>query len=250
MPPSIPPAVPAAPLVSPPEGQTCQNCGFRGAGRYCQECSQSYATHRISLHELLHEVFHFFTHLDKGFPYTLQQLLRRPGTMQREYLAGQRVRYQKPFSAFVVAATLYALGMYAIKVGVHRLHGVLDEEEGFFRHYFVLLQAAMLPAYALVTWLFFRRSQYNYAEIGVVVLYSLALVLLLILPINALKFAFPHFETGYLELPLLWGYNTLTYFRLFPGTSRWVLLAKSLLINSACFALSRLAADAVVAVLH
>jgi hypothetical protein len=235
--------------LSAPE-HVCQNCGFRGAGHYCPQCGQRYDTHRFTLPHLLHEVFHLFTHVEQGLIYTLKELLLRPGDMQRRYLAGQRTRFQKPFSLFFLACTLTALGQYGIKSLVARWYGVSDDSGDYFRHYFALMQVGLLPLYALITWLFFRRDRYNYAEIAVVVLYSLSLLLNVILLLNALRLIWPHFETRYVELPLVVVYNTWTYLRLFPQASRWGLGAKSLLINSLCFLVSQVAAELVVRVLH
>ncbi|HEX8657504.1 MAG TPA: DUF3667 domain-containing protein [Hymenobacter sp.] len=239
--------------VGPPAAEpnrACLNCGFRGAGRFCQHCGQSHDTHRLTLPHLLHEVLHLFTHVEKGFLYTLKELLVRPGDMQRRYLAGQRTRFQKPFSSFFLACTILALGQYAIKSFIARRYGIQDESEGYFRHYFALTQVLLLPVYSFITWLFFRTSKYNYAEVMVVVLYNLSLVLYGILFINALRLLWPQLAAEYIELPLLLLYNIWTYFRLFPEASRWVLIAKALLINTACYLISHVAADLAVRVLH
>jgi hypothetical protein len=234
-------ALPTADAVS-----TCKNCGFAGAGRFCQQCGQRYDTHRITLPHLLHEVFHFFTHVEAGLLFTLRELVRRPGYMERDYLAGRQVSYQKPFSCFFLACTITALGQFAVRTLVLRWYGISDEgDEHFFRHYFSLLQAALLPLYTLITWAFFRRGRYNYAEVMVVVLYTLSLLLYMTLALNVLRLLWPHFDSRYVELPLVVLYNTLTYLRLYPEESRAAVITKSLLINCACFALAQVAQYAV-----
>lgn len=246
---SSPPRVPAA-VQTAETVQQCQNCGFRGAGRFCPECGQSFDTHRLTLPHLLHEVMHLFTHVEKGFLYTLKELLLRPGYMQQRYLAGQRTRFQKPFSSFFLACTVLALGQYGIKNFVATHYGIQDESEDYFRHYFALMQVLMLPVYSFITWLFFRNAKYNYAEITVLVLYNLSLVLYGVLIINALRLVWPHLESSYIELPALLAYTIWTYFHFFPATSRWVLVAKALLINTTCFFLSHVAGDLAVRILH
>jgi hypothetical protein len=77
------PALGTSTLGSTRPAHHCQNCGYEGAGQFCQEYGQSFSTHRITLLYLLHEVFHLFTHVEKGFLYTLRELLLRPGHMQR-----------------------------------------------------------------------------------------------------------------------------------------------------------------------
>ena len=41
----------------------CKACGTASKGKYCPNCGQIMAVKRLSLHELFHEAFHFFTHL-------------------------------------------------------------------------------------------------------------------------------------------------------------------------------------------
>jgi hypothetical protein len=75
----------------------CQNCGNEGDQKYCPGCGQVLLAERVSMHYLFHEVINTFWHLEKGFLYTLKELAIRPGTMQRKYLSGIRLRYQSRF---------------------------------------------------------------------------------------------------------------------------------------------------------
>jgi hypothetical protein len=103
---------------------------------------------------ILHDVTHTFTHMEMGFLYTLKELAIHPGKMQRRYLAGDRVKHQKPFSMFFISATFTSLAFYWI---AHR--SVLTHEDEarnyFFKNYFVFLQVFLLPfcIYRLVTFL-------------------------------------------------------------------------------------------------
>ncbi len=90
----------------------CKSCGFSGSGNYCCHCGQSFKTKRISIKELLPELFRFFTHIEKGFFYTLKQLIVAPGRMQLTYIEGKRNIHQKPFSMFLMCATITALFRY------------------------------------------------------------------------------------------------------------------------------------------
>lgn len=238
---SITDLLPESAATAPPNsGGLCANCGApaTGAGRYCAACGQRLALPRVTLGHLLHEVFHVFTHVEAGFLYTLKELALRPGLMQRDYFTGQRVRFQKPFSAFFVACTVTALGQFAINSVVARWYGIENSSTDYFRHYFSLLQVVLLPVYALITWLFFRRQRYNYAEIAVVTAYSLSLFLYITLALNLLRLIWPHLDTKYIELPFIVVYNTFTYINLFPTNSSWQLIGKSLVINSVSFAMS------------
>src|ERR1041384_3171395 len=92
----------------------CQNCGIEGSEIYCGQCGQPLEIKRVTAQHLLHEVAHTFWHLEKGFLYTLKELATTPGTMQRKYLSGIRLRYQKPFPLFAISVTIAALALYLI----------------------------------------------------------------------------------------------------------------------------------------
>jgi hypothetical protein len=123
----------------------CKNCSTESDGKYCPNCGQELAIHRVTVPHLLHEIVHTFTHLEKGFLYTLKKLLTDPGRMQRDYLEGFRAYYQKPFSMFFICATISALSLYWI----NRFSGNSAEGQAafdyFLQHYYVLLHIILLP---------------------------------------------------------------------------------------------------------
>jgi hypothetical protein len=216
--------------------QTCPNCKQQGLQKFCSNCGQAYKVKRITLHGLLHDVFHFFTHLDKGFGYTLKQLTVAPGHMQRDYINGNRSRHQKPFSMFFICATVAGLSRYWIHTALLKYYNSGDiNEANFFHEYMVLLQIALLPLVALITYLFFTKSGYNYAEIGVLTLYTVSFFFLIVSVIALLKFIWPELDTAYIELPVLTVYNLLTNINFFNKTPAWLVGLKSLLLTSIIF---------------
>ena len=86
----------------------CQNCGAEGDQKYCPGCGQVLQAERIGMHTLLHEVDTFW-HFEKGFLHTMKEPAINPGTTQRKYLSGIRLRYQKPFSLFAIPSPFCAL---------------------------------------------------------------------------------------------------------------------------------------------
>jgi hypothetical protein len=217
----------------------CLNCGHTTAGRFCAQCGQKLRLGRIALHDLGHELFHFFTHLDGAPWYTIRQLLLRPGTMQREFLDGKRKRYQTPVSALLISATVTGLGMFGIRELAHALHGVVDAEGDVIRRFIGPVQLALLPIFTLITWLTYREAKLNYAEMGVVIIYSLAMLMLLMLPLHLVRLVNPRFEMAFLELPLIVTYSTFTYLNLEPTHSKIKVIVKSIFVNACCYALIR-----------
>lgn len=113
---------------------------------------------------------------EKGFFFTAKELLLRPGTTIRAYLQGERKRYSNPlrFLVFVTAAvTLLTINL--------DLFGQLYDETGawsaeetvlqtqqnvknFIYQYFNIITFLSIPLLAALSYLFFRRKGYNYAE--------------------------------------------------------------------------------------
>jgi hypothetical protein len=227
--------------------QTCKSCGHEGTGRYCSSCGQSFATKRISSKSLLHEVFHFFTHLEKGFGYTLKQLIVAPGIMQREYVEGKRSRHQKPFSMFFICISINAVVRYFIfEILAKYFDTNTLAEADYFHSYQLFLYLVVVPLMSALTWLFFLKEKYNFAEIAVSQLYSFSFILLLVIPIGFLKFIWNDLDTAYIELPLLCVYSVITFTRFFNNANRWLTAVKGLVVILLLFFIVQKAEDIII----
>ena len=217
----------------------CRYCGQPTSGKYCYNCGEKLMVSPITLHTIFHEIFHYFTHLDKGFGYTLKKLVTQPGTMQKAYIDGERSRHQKPFSMFFICGTISGLGYYLVNVAYRKIYGAADyTSEDFFRHYFILLQALLLPLYTLVTWLSFKNQKYTYAETLIMMLYNLAFVFLVLVPIISTKLFFPHYENRIVEVIFLLFYNTITNFHFYKG-NKWLICLQTCLGIGLCYLCSQ-----------
>ena len=222
----------------------CKSCGSSVLENYCGQCGAPSQVKRISMAGLLHDIFHFFTHLDKGIGYTVKMLIKAPGRMQRQYIEGDRARHQKPFSMFFICATIAALGRYWIDQILQKYYNAGSiSEAAFFDKYMVLFMIAFLPFLALLIFVFFYKSGYNYAEIGVFVLYSVAFFLLVASCISLLKFIWKNLDTAHIEFPFLLVYNTITFINFFNKQPRWTVIIKSIVIITGFFLLLQVTED-------
>ena len=222
-----------------PSPPSCKYCSTPGTGVYCSSCGEKLISSRISIGSIFHEVFHFFTHLDHGFPYTLKRLITAPGKMEKEYIEGHRSKYQKPFSMFFLCGTVAALAIYWINLLLLKHFGGGDSDEAIFFHkYWVLLQICMLPFYALITYLFFKSSKLNYGEVMVLELYVFSFLFILLTVIHLFKFPFPHLQTRYIELPLIILYTVITNIYFFSMMKKPVVAVLSVISISINFLLA------------
>ncbi len=94
----------AAPVHEP---RRCLNCGSMVAGKHCPQCGQSGDVHVLSLREVAGDVTHSLLHLDSRVWRTLRLLVRRPGELTREFVAGRHQLYIPPFRLYLAVSVLF-----------------------------------------------------------------------------------------------------------------------------------------------
>jgi len=153
----------------------CKNCGNAFEGKYCNQCGQKYTGGRFTLKDILHNFFHHFTHLDTGIFFLAKELYVKPGIVAKEYIEGKRNKYYNPFQYLII---IVAISMF-ITINFNLLGPSPDPSQlvspdsgirfsanmkSFFYKYFNLVLFLSVPVSALFSWLFFRKSGYNYSE--------------------------------------------------------------------------------------
>ena len=192
----------------------CLNCNtaLQPGQRFCSQCGQQAAIHRFSVPHFLHELFHAFTHTDKGIFHLLKSLATRPGATAREYIGGKRKSYFSPFTFFLIVMGIYVLAdaffiktppatepdqqvLARIPTAEGRQHYTTMLHRGDNVRHFMTKKANIVamvavPLIALISWLFFYRRGYNYAEHltanMMFVVFSNLVFVLLIFPLKAL----------------------------------------------------------------
>ena len=87
----------------------CLNCGhpLELTDRYCSYCSQLNTTKSLALKDFFNEFIGSVITYDSRLRYTLKDLLFRPGTITRNYVDGQRLKYANPFRFFLSVSIIY-----------------------------------------------------------------------------------------------------------------------------------------------
>ncbi len=86
---------------------TCLDCGATVTGAHCPQCGQAAATHVLSMKEVMGDVTHSILHLDSRVWRTLRLLVRQPGELTREFIAGRHQRYLPPFRLYLAISILF-----------------------------------------------------------------------------------------------------------------------------------------------
>lgn len=74
----------------------CLNCQTELHGKFCHECGQQATHQKPTVKEFIHEYMNIAFVWDKHLLKTLWQLVRKPGHLTNEYVAGKFVSYMHP----------------------------------------------------------------------------------------------------------------------------------------------------------
>ena len=138
---------------------------------------------RIDAKYISHEIQHLL-HFDKGFPFTLKELLIRPGKAVREYLRENREKYVKPIVFLVFSAVIYTflIHFFHIEITIFNIKGFgkTAEWQNNLNTEVVnnwvdshLSYSAMIIGFFMALWtkIFFYKKGYNLFEIFVLLAY-------------------------------------------------------------------------------
>jgi Protein of unknown function (DUF3667) len=112
----------------------CLNChtSLSELDRFCPNCGQQNTDGHVSLHDLWHELTHYFTHVDNKIFVTIKDLLI-PGKLTDEFFKGHRKRYIHPINLFFVVGIImpFILGQIWHKTATENFmdKGYIKEKE-------------------------------------------------------------------------------------------------------------------------
>jgi hypothetical protein len=188
----------------------CRNCGEVLHGKYCHACGQRSGPTELGVHELLHEGFHEFAHLDESkIAQTLKLLLFKPGELTAELLRGRRARYIPPLRLYLVCSLLFfALAAWsqspfiniqmtkddiadsAEREAVQREAAArLEHLREEMMHNTPRAMFVLMPVFGLFSWGFYRRAQPYYVPHLYYAVHFHAFVFLMLATRVALSFA-------------------------------------------------------------
>ena len=221
---------------------TCPNCEYplSESFKYCPHCAQKTNLHRISLHEIMHDLVHYFTHADKGLFRLLKDLSLRTGTVAKEFVSGKRKKYFPPLNFFLIVATLYVLVMSFItappsgdvlknhpeiskipdsrqREKVIAIYTRQEKANYFLGKYSNVISMIAAPLICMVYWLFYLKGKYNYTEHLVASMYMTAFTNLIYVVIIIPVFALINLRTSYAPVAVLMVfqivYNSVFYYQ-------------------------------------
>jgi len=226
----------------------CKNCNQVFKGHYCNNCGQPAETHKINAHFLWHDIQHGLLHFDAGIPYSLKQLMTRPGHSIREFIEGKRVRHFKPLSLVVVLGAFYGFLYHYFHIDLFSNSGNsevdLYEYNEWMATHFSWVTIATIPIYTIGTYIVFRKQGYNFFELFVLNTFKASqrlfvqiLTFPILLYLNSVHHAERFSTLTYVIGILLTFWTNIQFFNKISKTKAFFLTLLSHIIFLVCFLL-------------
>ena len=162
----------------------CKNCGFQVSQNYCPNCGQPATLKRINGHYITHEIEHIL-HFERGILYTVKALLVKPGDSVRHFITENRSRLVKPIIFIIITSLLYSL----VNHFFHIEDGYVEHGEAkqsttglllkWIQDHYGYANIMMGSFIALWTRVFFRKYNYNFFEILILLCFSMGMGMLI-----------------------------------------------------------------------
>lgn len=163
----------------------CRNCNSAMSDNYCSHCGHPAQLKRIDGHYIQHEITHVL-HFEKGIFYTIKELMLRPGDSVRAFIAENRSRLVKPIVFVIVTSLIYTIvnqffhieDVY-IKYEDSQGNSVNAINKWTQSHYgYTNIIMGIFIAWWLK--LFFRKLNYNFYEILILLCFVIGMGMLLL----------------------------------------------------------------------
>ena len=165
----------------------CKNCDAEINSKFCPECGQPTSLKRIDGHYIIHEIEHVL-HFERGILYTIRELITNPGQNIRNYLSEDRSRLVKPIIFIIITSLIYTIlnHLFHIEDGYVKYHEAKGESPSAVGSIVKWVQdhygyANIMMGIFIALWLklFFRKSNYNFYEILIMLCFVMGMGMLI-----------------------------------------------------------------------
>lgn len=161
----------------------CKNCNEEVTQQYCPNCGQPAKLKRIDGHYVLHEIEHVL-HFEKGILYTVRELLIRPGENVKHFITANRNRLVKPIFFIIVTSLIYTFinHFFHAEDGYVKLGEAKKTTTGvifkWIEEHYGYSNIIMGVFIAFWTKIFFRKYNYNFYEILILLCFVMGMSML------------------------------------------------------------------------
>ena len=165
----------------------CKNCNTELNSKFCPDCGQPASLKRIDGKYIIHEIEHVL-HFERGILYTIRELTINPGQNIRKYLSENRSRLVKPIIFIIITSLIYTIlnHLFHIEDGYVKYHEAKGETPSAVGTIVKWVQdhygyANIMMGIFIAMWLklFFRKSNYNFYEILIMLCFVMGMGMLI-----------------------------------------------------------------------
>ncbi|WP_238430093.1 DUF3667 domain-containing protein [Chitinophaga agri] len=163
----------------------CRHCQETVSDSYCGKCGTPVTLKRVDAHYIVHEIQHIL-HFEKGILYTIRALLTQPGKNIRSFISDDRSRLVKPVIFIIITSLIYTIVAHYFHTENHYMSadapaqpavsGIMNWIQGHYGYANILMGACI----AVWLKLFFRKSDYNFFEVLIMLCFVMGTSMLLL----------------------------------------------------------------------
>jgi hypothetical protein len=210
---------------------TCKNCGNTFHGNFCNICGQKVIKGRFTIPVIFKDIAITIFNLEKGFFYTIKQLVLNPGKVLQGYLNGATKRYYNPFKLLIIVTgflALFALATNSYDTHLGSLNEAISERvpdvneemqsptqlriQSLLKNNVNIIMLLFIPFYSIGYRIFYSRKSINYTEHLIINSYAFSIGNIISFPLSIITL----FLKDYLLLEQVAGFVILiliyTYF--------------------------------------
>jgi hypothetical protein len=173
---------------------TCKKCNNEFQGNYCPNCGHSQKLERINSRYILSEIGSVLN-FQKGFLYTVKELLLRPGQNIRAFISEDRNRLLKPIMFILITSLIYTVFVKIFHFNDGYINYNFDDLQGsslglIFQWiadnygYSNIIMAVFIAIWIKVL---FRKYNYNFYEILILLCFVMGIGMLMLALFGAIE---------------------------------------------------------------
>lgn len=162
----------------------CKNCKAEINQNYCSNCGQPTKIKRIDGHYITQEIGDVLN-FERGILFTIKELLIRPGENVRKFISENRSRLVKPIIFIIATSLIYSLinHFFDIEDSYVKFEETKQSTTGnifkWVQDHYGYANIIMGMFIAFWTKLFFRKYNYNYFEILILLCFVMGIGMLI-----------------------------------------------------------------------
>lgn len=165
--------------------ENCNHCGAEITSNYCPDCGQTTTIKRIDGYYIIQEIKDVLL-FERGIFYTISALITAPGHHIRQYITVDRKRLVKPINFIIITSLFYSLINHYFQIEDSYInYSEVDETAisavfQWIQGYYGYANIIMGGFVALWIKLFFRKYDFNFFEILILLCYVMGMGMLIL----------------------------------------------------------------------